>query len=153
MNKKLLCAVAAIAVGAVCAIPASAQVKPDVLVKQRQAAMVLMGKYFYGHLRPVAQGKMPYDAATVQRNVQYLDALSKMPWDGFAASTKDVKSRTLPAVFSDAAKFKKEQERFEAEVTRLSEITRKGDESAIRSQILAVNKTCSACHDDFRERN
>ena len=153
MNKKILCAVAAVAVGAVCAIPASAQVKPDVLVKQRQAAMVLMGKYFYGHLRPVAQGKMPYDAATVQRNVQYLDALSKMPWDGFAAGTKDVKSRTLPVAFSDAAKFKKEQDNFQAEVTRLSEIARKGDESAIRSQILAVNKTCSACHDDFRERN
>ena len=37
---------------AMCSIPASAQVKPDTQVRQRQAAMILQGKYFYGHLRP-----------------------------------------------------------------------------------------------------
>ena len=144
----------AVAIGAAiaCAVPASAQVKPDVLVKQRQSAMVLMGKYFYGHLRPVAQGKLPYDAAVVSRNVGYIDALSKMPWDGFDASTKGIKSRATGAIHSDAAKWKQEQDRFQAEVTRLAEVTRKGDEAAIKSQILAVNKTCSSCHDDFRER-
>src|SRR5690606_23107644 len=124
------------AVGGAYAPGASAQVKPDVLVKQRQAAMVLQGKYFYGHLRPVAQGKMPYDAKLVARDVMYLDALSKMAWDGFAPSTKGVKSRSTSAIFTETAKFKEQQDRFMAEVTRLSEVTRKGDEAAIRAQIL-----------------
>jgi len=153
MNQRLVSTAAVVAVlSAAYTLPASAQAKPDVLVKQRQSAMVLQGKYFYGHLRPVAQGKLPYDAALVARNVAFLDALSKMPWDGFAPSTKGIKSQAAPAVFGEPAKFKEAADRFQAEVTRLGEVTRKGDESAIRAQILAVNKTCGACHDDFRER-
>jgi cytochrome c556 len=143
---------AALVLGAACALPAWSQVKPDVLVKQRQSAMVLQGKYFYGHLRPTAQGKMPYDAGTVARNVGFLEALSKMPWDCFAPSTKDVKSAATPAVFGEPAKFKDAQDRFNAEVTKLAEITRKGDEAAVKAQILAVDKTCGGCHDTFRER-
>ena len=135
-----------------CSMPASSQVKPEVPVKQRQAAMILMGKYFYGHLRPTAQGKIPYDAAVVTRNVGYVDALARMPWDGFTPGTKGIKSRTAPAAFNDAAKFKEAQDRFMGEVTKLTEVTRKGDEAAIKTQILAVNKSCGGCHDDFREK-
>ena len=36
---------AALVLGTACALPCAAQQKPDVLVKQRQSAMVLMGKY------------------------------------------------------------------------------------------------------------
>lgn len=142
----------AVALGVACAVPATSQVRPDVLVKQRQAAMTLQGKYFNGHLRPTAQGKIPYDANAVARNVGYLDALARMPWDGFAPATKDVKSRATPAVFSDSAKYKEAQDRYMGEVTKLSELTRKGgDEASIKAQILAVDKTCNGCHDNFRE--
>lgn len=152
MNRNFLLTAGALALGVACALPASAQVRPDVLVKQRQAAMILQGKYFYP-IRAQAQGKVPYDAAFVARNVVFLDALARMPWDGFTPATKDIKTAATPAVFSDTAKWKDAQDRFLAEVTRLVEITRKGDESAIRAQILAVDKSCNACHDPFRERN
>lgn len=151
MKNRPLWKALAVALGVACAVPATSQVRPDVLVKQRQAAMTLQGKYFYGHLRPTAQGKIAYDAALVARNVGYLDALARMPWDGFTPATKDVKSRTLPAAFSDTAKYKEAQDRFTTEVTRLAELTRKGDEASIKTQILAVDKTCGACHDNFRE--
>ena len=151
MNRKFLSMIC-VALGAACALPVAAQVKPDTLVKQRQSAMVLQGKYFNGHLRLVGQGKVPYDAATVARNAQFLEALSKMAWDGFAPSTRDLNTRATPAVFTDAAKFKEAQDRFQAEATRLVELTRKGDEAAIRAQIMAIDKTCTGCHDNFRER-
>ena len=137
--------------GAAWALPAWSQAKPETLVKQRQGAMALQGKYF-GPIRAMAQGKVPYDAAVVARNVVYLDALARMPWDGFTPATKDVKTAATPAVFSDTAKFKEAQDRFQAEVTRLSEVTRKGDEASIKSQILAVDKSCASCHDTFREK-
>jgi len=152
MRRKLIHGTIAVVVGTACALPVYAQVKPDVLVKQRQSAMVLQGKYFYGHLRPTAQGKMPYDASSIARDVGFLDALSKMPWDGFTPATKDVKSAALPAVFSDTAKFKEAQDRFTGEVAKLVEITHKGDEAAIKQQILAVDKACGGCHENFRER-
>ena len=131
--------------------PASAQVRPEQQVKQRQAVMTLHAKYFYP-IRAQAQGKVPYDAAIVTRNVTYLEQLSRMPWDGFTPATKDVKSGATPAVFTETAKFKEAADRYMAEVTKLSEVTRKGDEAAIKSEILAVDKTCNGCHDNFRER-
>ena len=151
MNGKTVLVTLGVMIGAGHAALAFAQAKPETLVKQRQAAMVLMGKYFYGDLRPMAQGKRPYDAKIVARDAQYLDALSKMPWDGFDPRTKGEKSRALPAAFNDTAKFKEAQERFQKEVASLVAAVKGGDEGAIKTQIGAVNKACGSCHDDFRE--
>jgi cytochrome c556 len=151
MKHKRFHVTVALVLGA-CALPCVAQQKPEVLVKQRQSAMVLMGKYF-GPVRAMGQGKAAYNADVIKRNVGYVDALSEMPWDGFAASTKDVKSRAMPAVFGDTAKFKEAQERFTGEVDKLAQLAGKGgDEAAVKSQILAVDKACGACHENFREK-
>jgi cytochrome c556 len=151
MQSKLSWGLIALAVGATYSMPAASQAKPETLVKQRQAAMALQGKYFYP-LRPMAQGKAPYDAARVAQNVAFLDVLDKMPWDGFAPSTKGVKSGATPAVFSEPAKFKEAQDRAQGEITKLLSLVKSGDESAIKTQIMVVDKACNACHDDFRER-
>ena len=151
MNKMFLSMALALGLGAAYSLPAYSQAKPDVLVKQRQAAMTLQGKYF-GPLNAMAQGKIPYDANVVTRNAGYLDALSRMPWDGFAASTKGEKSAALPAVFTDTGKFKEAQDRFQAEVTKLTSVTKSGDEASVKAQITAVAKTCGGCHEDFREK-
>ena len=151
MNGKTVLVTLGVMIGAGQAALAFAQAKPETLVKQRQAAMVLMGKYFYGDLRPMAQGKRPYDAKIVARDAQYLDALSKMPWDGFDPRTKGEKSRALPAAFNETAKFKDAQERFQKEVASLVAAVKGGDEGAIKTQIGAVNKACGSCNDDFRE--
>ena len=149
MNCKLLAAT--MAVGAVFMLDAAAQVKPEILVKQRQAAMTLQGKYF-GPLAAMAQGKAPYNAAVVQRNAGFLGNLSRMPWDGFDPGTKDVKSATLPAVFTDTAKFKEAQERLENETSKLFDMSRSGDEASVKAQIGAVGKACGACHESFRQK-
>ena len=138
-------------IGIVISTTASAQVKPEQLVKQRQAAMTLQGKYF-GPLGAMAQGKAPYDAALVARNAAFLDVIDKMPWDGFAASTKDVKSAALPAVFTDTAKFKEAQDRLLSEVSKLVAVSKSGDEAAVKAQLGAVGKACGGCHDNFREK-
>ena len=153
MNWKLLGAGIAVLLGADLSVTAHAQVKPETLVKQRQAAMTLQGKYLYGQLRPMAQGKIPYDAATVARGATLLEALSKMPWDGFTPGTKSVKSAALPAVYTDTAKFKSAQDQLESESAKLVSLTKSGDEAAVKAQILAINKVCNGCHEAFRERD
>jgi cytochrome c556 len=129
---------------------ALAQVKPETLVKQRQSAMTLQGKYM-GQLGRMAQGREPYNAAVAARNASFLDALSKMPWDGFDPSTKDVKSRALPAVFAEPAKFKQAADRYQGEVAKLVAATKGADEGAVKSAIGAVGKACAGCHDDFQQ--
>lgn len=143
--------VSAAAIGLVISATAAAQVKPEQLVKQRQAAMTLQGKYF-GPLGAMAQGKAPYNAELVAHNAAFLDVLTKMPWDGFAPSTKDAKSAALPAVFTDTAKFKEAQERSQREISKLVAISKSGDEAAVKAQLGAVGKSCGGCHENFREK-
>jgi len=139
-----------IAFGSLLAVNAFAQTKPDVLVKQRQAAMTLQGKYF-GPLGAMAAGRAPYDAAVVSRNAGYLEVLAKLPWDGFDASTSGEKSNALPEVFSNQAKFKEKAENLQTEIGKLVTVTKSGaNEADTKAAIGAVGKACGACHDDFR---
>src|SRR5262245_16300128 len=151
MYEKLLSASLAVVVGASAgyAVNALAQQKPEVLLKQRQGAMALQGKYF-GPLNAMAQGKIPYNAQVVVRNAGYLAALSEMPWDGFTPETKDEKSRALPTVWSDAAQWKEGQDRLTGAVAKL--VAAKGEEAAAKAAIGEVNKACGACHEHFRAK-
>ena len=146
-----LVAASLVAAGALVVVDAGAQVKPEILVKQRQAAMTLIGKY-WGPLGGMMQGRVPYDAAVVQRNAGYLNALDKMPWDGFQENTKDVKSAALPVIWEKAGEFKQAQERLQSEVSKLVQVSSGGDEAAVKAQLGAVGKACGGCHETFRQK-
>jgi len=151
MQAKLVLGGIALLLGTGYGAAALAQAKPETLVKQRQAAMTLQGKYF-GPLGLMAGGKIPYNAEVVARNAAYLDVLNKMPWDGFAENTKDVKSRALPAVYTENAKFKESAERMQSAVGQLVKVSKGGDEATVKAAISDINKACGACHDNFRAK-
>jgi cytochrome c556 len=150
MKRSGLAAVVAIVLGA-SAGAVFAQQKPEVLVKQRQAVMTLQGKYF-GPMAGMAQGKVPYNAEVVKRNSAYLDNLSRMAWDGFDPSTKDVKSAALPAIYERSPQFKEAAARLENEAHKLYQVAQSGSEDAVKAQIGAVGKACGGCHNDFRQK-
>jgi cytochrome c556 len=133
------------------AVAASADVKPEVLVKQREAAMTLLGKYF-GPLVAMAQDKAPFNGEVVAQNAAYISVLAKMPWDGFHESTSSEKSAALPAVFKDPAKFKKASEDMQDAVGKLVAVSKGADAAATKAAIGAVGKACGGCHDNFREK-
>ncbi len=124
MKKRLLLAGLAIALGTGYTLTAFSQVKPEVLVKQRQAAMTLQGKYF-GPLAGMAQGDL-----------------------------KDVKTAALPAIWSEPAKFKEAQEKFQSAVGALVAATKTGNEASVKSAIAEVGKGgCGNCHQNFRQKD
>ena len=151
MRSKLFTGGLVLAIGVGYATGALAQVKPETLVDQRIAAMRLQGKYLYP-LIPMAQGRIPYDAALVTRNAGYLDVLIKMPWDGFDPSTKDVKSRALPEVYADPAKYKAAIDHMYAEMSKFQSTVKTGNEANIKTAIVDLNKACNSCHDTFRQK-
>ena len=151
MKKTLVLAAVAVAMGGLAGI-AAAQVKPDVLVKQRQSAMTLIGKY-WGPIAGMASGKVsPYNADVVARNATYLENLAQMPWDGFHDSTKDEKSRALPETYSQKAKFDELAQRLQSETAKLGQLARAKDEAGVKQQYAAVGKVCGACHEGFRAK-
>jgi len=149
MKSSIVAASAVLALGI--AADALAQAKPDVLVGQRQGAMKLIGKY-WGPIAGMASGKVPYNADIVLRNATYLENLAQMPWDGFDESTKGEKTRALPEVFSDKAKFTAAADRLMAETAKLGQVARARDEAGVKAQFGAVGKSCGGCHDSFRAK-
>jgi len=151
MRKTLMAGIAAAVLGA-SAGTAIAQAKPDQLVKQRQGAMALIGKY-WGPIAGMASGKVsPYNAEIVARNATYLENLAQMPWDAFHENTKGEKSRALPAVWEQKAKFDELAQRLQSETAKLGQLARAKDEAGVKQQYAAVGKTCGACHESFREK-
>ena len=151
MKKTLVAAGVAVVLGSIAA-EALAQAKPDVLVRQRQAAMTLIGKY-WGPIAGMASGKVtPYNADVVSRNATYLENLAQMPWDGFHADTKGEKSRALPATWEQKAKFDELAMRLQTETAKLGELARAKDEAGVKQQFAAVGKVCGACHEGFRAK-
>jgi cytochrome c556 len=151
MNQRIFSIGLALLLGAGYSLTAFSQAKPDVLVKQRQAAMTLQGKYF-GPMAGMAQGKVPFNATVIARNAGYLEVLSKLAWDGFDPSTTGEKSRALPEIYSDAGKFKATQDSFQSNAAKLVAASKGGDEAAIKAAIGAVGKDCGSCHDNFRQK-
>ena len=149
MQKKLFAVALALTLGAGYTLSAFAQAKPDALVKMRQGAMTLQGKYF-GPLGLMNAGKLPYNADVVAKNAGFLDALSQMPWDGFTEDTKGEKSRALPEVYTNAAGWKTAQDNFRGAVGKL--VAAKGNEAASKAAIKEVQDACGACHKTFRSQ-
>jgi len=151
MRSKLLAVAVTVALGAGVTSLALAQAKPDQLVKQRQAAMTLQGKYL-GPIGAMIKGSAPYNADIVARNATFLENLARMPWDGFDASTKGEKSRAKPEVFTDTAKFKAAADALEEATSKLGAAARAKNEAGVKSTFGPVAKACGGCHDNFREK-
>ncbi|MEK6242935.1 MAG: cytochrome c [Pseudomonadota bacterium] len=151
MKKSFLVTGVVLALGVGIAASAMAQVKPDVLVAQRQAAMKLQGKYF-GPIGAMMKGAVPYNADIVARNATFLENLSRMAWDGFDPSTSGEKSKAKPEIYKDMAKFRAAADTFEAEASKLGAVARARDEAGVRATFGGVAKACGSCHDAFREK-
>ena len=151
MKSRFLAAAAVLALSTGFAATAFAQAKPEVLVKQREAAMTLIGKY-WGPIAAMASGKAAYNADIVARNATYLENLAQMPWDGFQESTKGEKSRALPEVWTNKAKFDEAAQKLQTEVAKLGEVARAKNEAGVKAQFGAVGKACGGCHDNFRSK-
>ena len=151
MRTKLLATAVALAALGGASLEALAQAKPDVMVKQRQAAMTLQGKYL-GPIGAMMKGAAPYNADVVALNATFLENLARMPWDGFDPSTKGEKSKTKPEAFTDMAKFRAAADTLEAETAKLGTAARAKNEAGVKAAFGGVAKACGSCHDAYREK-
>ena len=151
MRTKLLAAAVMFAALGGASLEAMAQAKPDVLVKQRQAAMTLQGKYL-GPIGGMLKGARPYDADVVALNATFLENLARMPWDGFDASTQGEKSRAKPEIYKEWAKFRAAADTLEAETAKLGAVARAKNEAGVRAAFGGVAKACGSCHDAYQAK-
>jgi cytochrome c556 len=149
MNRLVWMASVAVALAALAA-PASAQLKPEELVKLRQGVMIGQ-KAQVGPMSAVAKGEAQLSDATVQQ-AETLAALTKLAPAGFAPESQkaNVPTKAKPEVWQKNEEFKKYAQTLQTEAAKLAEVARKRDTEGFKKQFGATTAACKSCHDDFR---
>ncbi len=149
MNRKTLTALFAMGIAA--SLPAAAQFqKPEDAIHYRQSAFTVMGTHF-GRIYAMANGKIPFDAATAQSNAEIVAMMSKLPYTAFTpGSEKGGNTKAKAEVWSQPDKFKAAAQKMQEEVAKLNVAAKTGDIALIKAASGSTAQACKACHDDFR---
>ncbi|WP_308034966.1 c-type cytochrome [Neisseria cinerea] len=91
----------------------------------------------------------PYDVEKFKQAVAAFAESSKKPFTLFESDPQG-NGRALPAVWSDAAKFKAEEENFAAAVEKLNAAAQTGKLDEIKAAYSETGSSCKSCHDSFR---
>jgi cytochrome c556 len=147
MNRLVFAAAAVISLGT--ALPAAAQFqKPEDAIKYRKSAMTVMANHF-GRIGAMVNGRVPFDAATVQANAEVVATLSKLPFAGFIDGTSTGDTKAKPEIWTEPAKFKAAQTKMQDEVVKLNAAAKTGNLDQIKAAFGETGKSCKACHDAY----
>ncbi len=148
---KLVAPLALCAVVCAFALPAQAQfAKPEDAIKYRKSALTVMAAHF-GRVAAMANGRVPFDAASAASNAAIAEEMSKLPFAAFVEGSDKGDTAAKPEVWSNNAKFKAAAEKMQGEMSKLAATAKGGNVDAIKTQAGAVAGACKACHDDFRK--
>lgn len=89
----------------------------------------------------------------IQMNVQVLQDRSPFLLKWFPKGTgpeAGTKNYALPAIWQKGDDFAKLGRAMAAEAAMLSPVAVKKDSGELRARVIALGKTCKACHDDYR---
>jgi cytochrome c556 len=148
---KRLSLVALALAGLATALPAAAQfAKPEDAVKYRKAAFTVMAAHF-GRVGAMVQGRVPFDAAAAQANLEIATTMSKLPFTAFGPGTDVGETRAKPNIWSDNAKFTAAANKMAEEMAKLNTAAKSGNLDQIKAAFGPTGGSCKACHDDFRK--
>jgi len=129
--------------------------KPEQLIKWRQSAYQVIG-WNTGRVKANVDGSYNKDDVVRAANTIAAVANSGLP-SLFAAGTDAGKgwhdTSAKPTLFSNAAGFATAHAAFVKEANELAQVAQNGDVAAVKAQLAALQKTCKACHDDYRNSN
>ena len=129
--------------------------KPEQLIKWRQSAYQVIA-WNTGRVKANVDGTYNKDDVIRAANTIAAVANGGLP-TLFAAGTDSGKgwhdTSVKATLFSDAAGAAAAQAAFGKEASELARVAQGGDVAAVKTQLAALQKTCKACHDDYRNSN
>jgi cytochrome c556 len=149
MLKKLAFAVAATAVLA--APLASAQAKPEDVIKYRQGAYKVIG-WNMGPMAAMVKGDVPYNKEAFARHADIVAYVGKLTLEGFTPGTDKGETKVKPEAFAKMDDFKSKMSKMNEETAKLATIAKTGSLDDIKKQFGATGASCKACHDDYRNK-
>ncbi|MEM7739958.1 MAG: cytochrome c [Pseudomonadota bacterium] len=120
-------------------------------VSVRQSLFSLIG-WNIGGLGPIARGRAPYDADTVEESAERLAQLGAMIPDAFAAdtSTSGIRSEARPVIWTEFDAFTEHATAMTAAAEDVRGLAAAGDEEAALAAIRHLASTCKSCHQSYR---
>lgn len=123
--------------------------RPDAAVKYRKASFTVMGTHS-ARIAAVVKGEVPFNKEDVVRNAALVHAMASLPWQAFGTGTEG--GDALPAIWSEAAKFKSAQERLLVATANMNTAANSGELDAVKKAFANVGAACKNCHDDFKKK-
>ena len=153
MMKKIALAILAVGISS----SAFAQLKPEEMIKFRQAGYSFMG-WNMGKIKGQVEGPADkFDKAAVLNASLGIKGVANSGMGAlFGPGTdKEVagrKTRVKPEFFDPANKDElgKIARNFNEQANKLADVAAGGDQGAIKAQFGELGKACKACHDKFR---
>jgi cytochrome c556 len=132
--------------------PASSEKHAIYATELRQSIFKLLGSNM-GPLGAMAKGKIPLNAAVVEKKATRINQLSLMIADYTRTDTSkfDVKTEALAKIWQEPEHFSKDIEKLTLASSQLIAAAQSSDEGAIKKAIGGVGKTCGGCHDHFKK--
>jgi cytochrome c556 len=126
--------------------------KSELKIKHRRAAFTLLSSYF-SKLLNVVDGEVEYNKQAVVENARLVEMLSRLPWEGFAPGTEHGYTRAKFEIWVDEDEFRRLADDLQRKVTELRVATESAGPEQVKTAFLAARKSCSTCHDRFREKD
>ncbi len=125
--------------------------KSEDAIKYRKGAFTVMNAQF-DQLASMAKGNLPYDAKVASEGAAAVEALSKLPWAGFAEGTDKGETKARPEIWTDAAKFKDAQGKLMTETAKLAIAAKTGKLEDLKVAVSATGGACKNCHENFKSK-
>jgi cytochrome c556 len=125
---------------------------PDQMANRYRQSLMAVIAGNMGPMGAMAQDRMPFNAALVQKNSERVAFLAGMIADAFSRDTRSAELETdaLPGIWANMADFDQRAMDLQSRAQALLTASRGGDEAATKAAIGQVGRACGGCHDEYR---
>lgn len=137
------------------AASASAQMKPEDMIKFRQSGYTFMAWNMGKIKAQVVEDTVPYNKDQVIAAAKLIAATANSGMGALYAPGTDSgkgwkETRLKPEFFDELDEVGKIAKNFSVQATKLEEVAQTGDPALIKAQFGEVGEACKACHDKYR---
>jgi len=121
------------------------------IIKYRQNIMKATAGHM-GAIVGILKNNLPIKEHIIE-HAHSLKKISEMTFNIFPKGSGSGRTKAKKAIWDNWSKFERVTQDFVDESTKLLEIAKNGNTSAIAKQVRKTGKTCSGCHKNFRKRD
>lgn len=145
---------AVVALAAVAAAAAGMEVKPEFLIKSRQAGYTYMA-WNMGRIKAQLDAPATYKKEEVIAAANVIAAIANSGMGSlFAPGTEKGsgfhETKAKPGLFTDFEEVKKVASTFNKEANELAKVAAAGELAQVKEQYEKVGKSCKGCHEKFK---